>query len=515
MKYIKGMKQYNNPPETRNQYISNLIKRRDNKVRNITSDQSVQSDQIPKLILDSFVKKYDKMVDDFMNLEDRSINTEMSNKWIKSQPIKLLQEAAEFFIKNVRHIQKNEVIKAIEATGDKIIELGVDKCVVLFVYGTSKKSNNSKDPIKQSNYYFTIFVLAYIYKQKTEIPVVSDNFGTAYIKYGSDKFYIDIDDMAYTGSQTEQLLINYLRSFNVEGLNNERDNIFYKYLYLKENVKYYVFRLFTTNDANKTISHTEDYVFLGSTFLPKFPVTLFYYEEIPNSKNIAKTDEEKMYYYAIRDLLNLSTPSATWCYFDYKIADISSTFLFPLATGYVPSTKFLKFYNDLIYDKKVVWDKQEQYYNYVDRITNEIKSISSEKPISYSPFISGCKNTKNIFDILDDKPVIQQQLTEYITKYKLELDSKPIYEIFNKYCPENNQDLEIIMHIYCDYGLLSTVTSGDTPNDTIDINYINTCLVPIYKNYFNGNSKFGTQKRSNRRRHRRSRKRVSIRIIKP
>jgi hypothetical protein len=210
--------------------------------------------------------------------------------------------------------------------------------------------------------------MSYIYKTyKTFFPVTIDLENSVNEKYGYDVFYLDIDDMCYTGTQTRAQLEHIF-------LNNITNQEMFR-----KKIKYEIIRLYITDIAIDTIKGKGD---------PKiFPITIIKDTKLRFNEKINSCFEifEKAgrgfskVYSAINTLFfNLRTFPVTITYFDHKIADLPSTCSFMLTNGFIPSTSLI----NRVLQKKT---KNKYSYSHVnDDALNLIRTLLYSEDESYS-----------------------------------------------------------------------------------------------------------------------------------
>lgn len=239
---------------------------------------------------------------------------------------------------------------------------------------------------------------SYIYSKYRKLPFkFSIHFLSAFKKYGFSATYIDIDDMMYTGSQTFDTLFRYALNIDMEmpeiinrNKSKEYYSILFKNRYLKKfNLKYKLVRLFMSTYSYKKLEENSEISFPCQlvTVGPKIKTL---------NESVIKTENDIIYLLIIVFIFNLSFPSMTCSYFDYKIADISSTASFPLLTGYIPSSSFI---NRLIqamdkYDLGPV-DYISDYGKYYKKFKEDIK-INKNTDLKFINFIQNCSTDENL-----------------------------------------------------------------------------------------------------------------------
>jgi uncharacterized protein YeeX (DUF496 family) len=302
----------------------------------------------------------------FMTSQTRhSINESKMKEWIDNQPYTLFKNVAQYICNNITYISVKEVIQKIKNVGTYIYERHSNQGHNFVFHVTNYIGLEQK-----SNSFFTVLVMSYIYKTyKTFFPVTIDlenSVNEKYGKYGYDVFYLDIDDMCYTGTQTRAQLEHIF-------LNNITNQEMFR-----KKIKYEIIRLYITDIAIDTIKGD-----------PKiFPITIIKDTKLRFNEKINSCFEifEKAgrvfskVYSAINTLFfNLRTFPVTITYFDHKIADLPSTCSFMLTNGFIPSTSLI----NRVLQKKT---KNNKYsYSHVnDDILNLIRTLLYSEDESYS-----------------------------------------------------------------------------------------------------------------------------------
>lgn len=316
-----------------------------------------------------------------------TIDYTRANQWLNALRPPRLAEAARKFLNNMKVITFEELFKNLEITADIVYRSGVyeNSVILLSSYG-------------KSGHGFGLLFAAYMYGRYSILPrSFMKYFINAYLIYGNDVTYLDIDDMAYTGSQTRGTLIKMNKLLNWGFHKSETHNAIRNAEYLRKNhFDYRIIRFFVTNLSLKLLDSTGRH----NTLLPN---TIVYSEIISNFNEIrGSTDngiiEEYIDYLLFMFLLNLGCQSATIVHLEHKVADIASMASFPLLSGYVPSSNIINaFLDNYINGSDFTVDNLYQIIGnkkLFDRIMNGVReSLDLNGKVfgpQFIPFLSNC-----------------------------------------------------------------------------------------------------------------------------
>ena len=295
-----------------------------------------------------------------------TINMKQSKKWIEHQLTPLRKQAATKIIEHTRYISHTELLYNLELCIDKLFErIGDEKYVLIL------------DNERKSNYWMTMIALYIIKKKQKPMPYDIGVFTYLYKTYNLNVYYVDIDDMAYSGNQTnnslgrrigtisEGIFINffntiktYCKDNDLEIFNILNSNRFFNsdltvdtgvplshiinqtnFINILEKYKrYIVIRPFISKTAFELLNVYTNYC-----------VDFIFAEILNNLKDVIEDDIYKI----IISLFQCSSdPPPISVYFDHKIADSVSTLLIPLNTGIIPNNEFYNFDNSPPYKIK-------------------------------------------------------------------------------------------------------------------------------------------------------------------
>ena len=328
----------------------------------------------------------------FMKSQPRHpISQSKMKEWINKQPYTLFTDVAQYICNNITYIPVEKVIEKIENVGTYIYERHYNQGHNFVFHVTNYIGLEQK-----SNSFFTVLVMSYIYtKYKTFFPVTIDLETSVNDKYGYDVFYMDIDDMCYTGTQTRAQLEHIF--FN---------NISNPEMFMKK-IKYEIIRLYITDIAIDTIKGDDPKIF---PIIILKDTKLRFNEKIDSCFEIFEKAGQgfSKVYSAINTLFfNLRTFPITITYFDHKIADLPSTCSFMLTNGFIPSTSLI----NRVLEKKT---KNMYYDSHVnDKVLNLIRTLLYSEDESYSKnnkkecnfinFVDNCSSALNNYGSCNDE----------------------------------------------------------------------------------------------------------------
>jgi hypothetical protein len=245
-------------------------------------------------------------------------------KWIEAQKTPERQRLAKILFEQIRYISHSELLEAIQTCVEETKKL-LKPGPVIFITGKPKKSN----------YYISLLFAHYWREQGLPIDCALQDIGL--IDPGSlSGNFLDIDDMSYSGSQTETLLTSKFRAaanrLRVQLKDQLTSNPGFKKSYYvlprhiiddmlqKNNFNYILVRAFMSEAS---------FVRLTKKDLTKLPFQVVTSEKIPYMPMISDLDKRKLEHLFNNEVY-------TTVYFNHKVADMPSTYLLPIATGIVP-----------------------------------------------------------------------------------------------------------------------------------------------------------------------------------
>ena len=339
-------------------------------------------------------------------------NEEKKLQWINAQKTEERKRLARLFVEKTIYIPHTKLLQRIQECVQKV-KGKLAEGPVTFLMGTKDKSN----------YY--IALLFYHYWKQENLPL-------DYVKSHMDDFVygnlIDLDEMAYSGTQTTGTLAqiygiltrrfhNQLldlnaktisRNKNLVGRTNNGDSrkgafaynepvkgnyvksfaqtpnflpvgLVESYLAMK-GTNYIVVRIFCSENGLEELSRMPPKD-AGSKMRGKPPFYLIIGELLPSPQTLfGKEDAEKL---AILFSNEGDVPAAS-AYFNHKIADLPSTFLFPLAYGAVPNKVLGNPYNS--------WSVKKENKPKINKYLHNLKVPIGEETdaVEFIPFINYC-----------------------------------------------------------------------------------------------------------------------------
>lgn len=294
--------------------------------------------------------------------------------WIAAQKTPERQRLARLLYNEIRYISHTEFLEALQycvGEAKKRLKPGP----VIFITGNPQKSN----------YYCSLLFAHYWLKEGLPIDCAISDFKNLQSTNLSGNF-LDIDDMSYSGSQTETMLQRKFKMFANLFRNQLKDRLSSNegfknsYYVLPRHLidqvlqingfSYLVIRAFMTEKSFERLTEHD---------ITKLPFDIITRERIAYMPSISPEDQKKIQY-----LFNEEVYSTV--YFDHKVADFPSTYLLPIATGIVPEK--------MIYRNLASNELNSSLFNNIEG-----------EGVEFLPFLRHCspserklpKNRKNIF----------------------------------------------------------------------------------------------------------------------
>ena len=312
---------------------------------------------------------------------------ELVEEWINKQKSDERRRLARILSQKIKYVSHTEFLRKIQECVDKTAEeyercareLPTETLPVIF----------TNCFIDKSNYYATLLFLHYwlIKGMPFDYAIVS----LASVDATSIKgFIIDVDDMAYSGSQTQQDLQDshyFYRNTIVDNLSGDKIlktvfPLWFVDLYLARNHFHYTFvRPYISSYAMKDWLNKDQRVKM-------LPASIIY-SEIVNTleETVGKGDSIK-----IRQLFGPHSKLAI--YFNHKIADNVSTMLYPISFGIIPHRPLLNAFSE----------NEEDFIIYNMNMNNSSANLkytesNNNNVVEFLPFIKGCENKSRVSNI--------------------------------------------------------------------------------------------------------------------
>lgn len=346
------------------------------------------SNPINKDGLDAFLRHYRINIDLLLkgppHADEHTIDPVLADEWIAAQETPERQRLARRLIDNTIYISHTELLKQIKICVEKTRKKLIDGPVT-FIVGYPEKSN----------YYVSL--LFYHYWKEAGLPLDSVDSHMHSLLPGN---LIDIDEMAYSGTQTTNtlrsvygsLIFKLLKEIHERntGLKeyNDTRNFFpipiLEYILHQQKINYCVVRFFCSEDGKKELLKMPPGASLTQSAV-KPPFTLIVGREIPSLVTLfGKENATKL------SFLFGPQPGnpATTAYFNHKVADLPSTFLNPLSFGAVPERILWGNHGD-VYNEGMLDELNEKEKRYFrDLLINPDGSNARE--VRFLPFIRHC-----------------------------------------------------------------------------------------------------------------------------
>jgi hypothetical protein len=334
---------------------------------------------------EQFLRHYEKSIHLLLagppHADQYEIDEALAANWIAAQKTPERRRLAKVLIEKTLYISHSDLLKKIQETIEKIREKLIPGLPVVFLTG----------PANKSNYYISL--LFYHFWTKAGLSV--DTF-KVYLDEIIPGNILDIDEMAYSGTQTTGTLSNVYKMLvkkmivNLDA-NNCRDIVvkkfcesrnflplalFEKIMDMKQ-VNYILVRIFCSEQGEKELLRVPH----GNYYNPlKFPSHLIIGQKIPSPDTLfGKKNSAKL---SILFGAPLGRPASA-VYFNHKIANLPSTFLFPYAYGVVPDAPLL---NEDGYSTS---DPEEK--KLLKEIIPNLQTNTNSEDVEFMPFIRYCQ----------------------------------------------------------------------------------------------------------------------------
>jgi hypothetical protein len=364
----------------------------------------------------------ESMKDDFLRHYERSIglllqgpphankyliDEEKKEQWIAAQKTEERKRLARLLVEHTIYISHLKLLQTIEECVRKVQEK-LTSGPVTFIVATPTKSN----------YY--IALLFYHYWNRAGLPLDFVKTHMNEFVYGN---LIDIDEMAYSGTQTTGTLANVygklVKQFHKELLelnqglgetpnNRTSDSISFAqtinflpvalaetYLAMK-GTNYIVLRIFCSEEGLEELKRMPP-KFAGSKMRAKPPFYLIIGQVLPSPPSLfGQENADKL---SILFGHALKSPAAP-VYFNHKIANLPSTYLFPLTYGVVPH-RVLK--NPL--NEGGILKNEELIKKYIENL--KANAGNNTETVEFLPFLRYCGPSDRLM------PSSRKNLLEY------------------------------------------------------------------------------------------------------
>lgn len=372
-------------------------------------------------IKDEFLRHYTTSIGLLLrgppHANEHDFNEDKKEEWIRAQKTDERRNLARLLLEKTIYISHSKLLSEIKSCVEKVKEK-LEEGPVTFIVGTSHKSN----------YYISL--LFYHYWNEAGLPL-------DYVKTYMDEFVygnlIDIDEMAYSGTQTTNTLAKVYgmlikqfhsqlielnaqsvrRNTNIIARVKSGNSVKGAYAY-NEPVEGKYVKSFASTVNFLPVWLVENYLSMKGTNyivlrifcsekgleeLTKMPPKLTYFQ----NKNTAKPPfylvigqilpspetlfgKEKAYKLSMLFGHNLGSPAAP-VYFNHKIANLPSTYLFPLSYGVVPN----KILSDP-FEEYSLSSEQEKEKNSIKQYMKNLEANpeGNAETVEFIPFVRYC-----------------------------------------------------------------------------------------------------------------------------
>jgi hypothetical protein len=338
---------------------------------------NLNTNNIKNSVLEKLEKTRGLLLEGPPNHDNYFIIPKKANEWVLAQKTNKRRNLAQKVLKNIRYISHRELLEGIKKCVEEVkINLIEDAPTTFLIPRDTKKSN----------FYITLLFLHFWQEKGYKIDYIISGFNSDYL-YGN---VIDVDDMAYSGNQTQTILSTIFRKIcnnildvAVSCLGKDYDDLkkSWKYLprifiekFLKmKRVNYLLTRIFMSEYSFENYTNPR---YLS------FPIKLVTSEIISYMKEVNNEDRDKL-----KKLFKLNNMNYSGVYFNHKVANNASTLLYPIAMGIVP----------------------EKGMTLEDEMINDI----SGEGINFRPFIKGCNSEERLITLRRlTRKNIERQLNE-------------------------------------------------------------------------------------------------------
>ena len=260
------------------------------------------------------------------NESEHTIDPDKAQAWVAAQITPERQRIAALLLSHIRYISHRELLNALQSCVQSALRLLTPGLPVVFLVGTPKKSN----------YYISLLFAHFWLEAGGPIDGVFQSFANIKGLHLAANF-LDIDDMTYSGNQTDGDLRLSYKTY-VQGYRdlvraklsgNPEYNRTYMFLprYLIETsldaigFRYLLVRAFMSEASYQRFSSQAGL---------RMPVTIVTHERIPLLPGVSPRDKQLL------EATFSTEPPATTVYFNHKVADPPSTYLHVISQGIVP-----------------------------------------------------------------------------------------------------------------------------------------------------------------------------------
>jgi hypothetical protein len=336
-------------------------------------------------INESFLRHYETSIELLLkgppHADEHDIDEELASAWVNAQKTPERKRLAKRLLDETIYISHSQLLQEIQETIERLRSKLIPGLPTIFITGTKSKSN----------YYISL--LFYHFWRKAGLTV--DIF-KVYMDEIIPGNILDIDEMAYSGTQTTGTLskvykmlvgdlINTLEDLNCkqtlvkpycESRNFIPLAIFEKIL-ANSKINYIIVRIFCSENGEKELMRIPHNQYRNPL---KFPSHIVIGKKVPSPESLfGKKDAAKL---SLLFGAHIGSPAST-VYFNHKIANIPSTYLFPFAYGVVP--------NAILTDMDNYWMNSAEERALVDEIRPNIETETNTNAVDFLPFIRYCQ----------------------------------------------------------------------------------------------------------------------------
>jgi hypothetical protein len=306
----------------------------------------------------NFMEDYDKHIHTILSMPsgNHAPDPEKLSQWVTAQVSERRRNAARAIAENITYITHRDLIKSVNELIDDVNSKKIpDENIFILCAG----------PKNKSNYFISLLFYHFSKIKGFKLPdYISNILHAKHYKINDKRTTIYyVDDMSYSGSQIQQLLSSI-------------------YAFDEKNSPHWDIRIclpYASEAALLALQH----VTYGKYGLPRTnPYKVYNKHTIPSLKKIIG---EKQYWDCIAYFSYISNPDCV-CYFDHKIADAPSTFLYVLLFGIVPPATIN--YKPIYTEQKIFKYEPLKHDLPEKEIIDDAKK---DNKIDFIPFLKNCE----------------------------------------------------------------------------------------------------------------------------
>lgn len=331
---------------------------------------------------ESFIRHYNASIELLLagppHANQHTIDTQLANEWVEAHRTPERKRLARLLLDKTIYISHSELLKEIEKSVNLVQAKLIPGRKTILLTGT----------IDKSNYYISLLFYHFCQKAGLKIDIIK-----MYLDEVVAANIIDIDEMAYSGTQTAGTLAKvykWLVNKMIQNLTEKncqettlksfcQSRNFYpmslfEMILHKAGVNYILLRVFCSENGEKKLLRIPHNEYNNPLKLPSHLV-IGRKIQSPNTL-FGKKDATKL---AVLYGANPGYPAST-LYFNHKVANLPSTFLFPYAYGVVPNAPLTMEY----------WTSDPKNKKEYENALKNLVTPTNTDDVEFKPFIQYC-----------------------------------------------------------------------------------------------------------------------------